>query len=280
MIARAQERTMQISNEEKNELLKIMSDRYGYDFSDYAEASIKRRINRFAGIHKFDTYFDLRHYLINDKNLFASFILEVTVNVTEMFRDPSFFKSLTDKVFPALKTYAHRKIWHAGCSTGEEVYSLAILLYENNLYKDTIIYATDINTKVVKHATEGIYNIKAMKEYSANYVKAGGHASLSDYYIADSDSVIMNKLLKKNMVFSTHNLAGDTSFNEFQMIICRNVLIYFNHELQEKVLQLFYESLGMFGFLALGSKESIVYSKLRDKFEVVDKDEKIFRKIA
>ena len=271
---------MQISIEEKNELLNIVSELYGYDFSGYAEASIKRRINRFADIHKFENYFDLRHHLTNDKSLFVSFVLEITVNVTEMFRDPAFFKCLSEKIFPVLKTYAHRKIWHAGCSTGEEVYSLAILLYENNLYNDTIIYATDINTKVVKQAREAIYPMKFMKEYSSNYIKAGGHASLSDYYVSDSDSVIMNKMLKKNMVFSTHNLAGDTSFNEFQMIVCRNVLIYFNQELQEKVLHLFYESLGMFGFLALGTKESMRFSKLYDKFEVVDKNEKIFKKIA
>lgn len=271
---------MHISTEEKNELLKLVNERYGYDFSDYAEASIRRRINRFAEMHLIDNYFDLRHLILNDKNLFALFTLEVTVNVTEMFRDPLFFKALASKVFPALKTYPHRKIWHAGCSTGEEVYSLAILLYENNLHKDTILYATDINARVVKQAKEGIYTLKAIKEYSTNYIKAGGQSSLSDYYTAEYDSVIMSKLLKKNMVFSTHNLAGDTSFNEFQMIICRNVLIYFNMELQERVLHLFYESLSMFGFLALGTKESILFSKLRDKFEVIDKNEKIFRKIA
>ena len=271
---------MEITNEEKDELLQIIRERYGYDFSAYAEASIKRRINRFADINKFENYFDLRHHLVNEQNLFASFILEITVNVTEMFRDPAFFKSLVAKIFPLLKTYAHRKIWHAGCSTGEEVYSLAILLKENDLYKDTIIYGTDINSKVVKQAREGIYTLKVMKEFSSNYQKAGGIASLSDYYTADYDSVIINKTLKKNTVFSTHNLAGDTSFNEFQMIVCRNVLIYFNQQLQEKVLHLFYESLCMFGFLALGSKESIMHSKLKDKFEIVDKQEKIYRKIA
>ncbi len=271
---------LQITNEEKGELLGIIRERYGYDFSEYAEASIKRRINRFADINSFENYFDVRHHLANDQNLFVAFILEITVNVTEMFRDPAFFKCLAEKVFPLLTTYAHRKVWHAGCSTGEEVYSLAILLKENSLYRDTIIYATDINTKVVKQAREGVFPLKLMKEFTANYLKAGGQESLSDYYTADYDSVIMNKSLKKNMVFSTHNLAGDTSFNEFQMIICRNVLIYFNQELQDKVLQLFYESLCMFGFLALGSKESITHSKLRDKFEVIDKNEKIFRKIA
>lgn len=271
---------MHITTEEKNELLKIIKERYGYDFSGYAEASIKRRINRFSDIHKFENYFDLRHHLINSQNLFASFILEVTVNVTEMFRDPPFFKSLAGKVFPVLKTYPHRKIWHAGCSTGEEVYSLAILLHENGLYKDTMIYATDINSKVVKQAREGIFPLKAMKEFTANYQKAGGQESLADYYTADYDHVIMNKMLKKNMVFSTHNLAGDTSFNEFQMIVCRNVLIYFNQQLQEQVLHLFYESLCMFGFLALGSKETIMHSKLKDRFEVVDKTEKIYKKIA
>jgi len=271
---------MQITNDEAKELLNLVNDRYGYDFSEYAEASIKRRVSRFAGLQKIDSYFDLKHHLLNDQALFASFIIEITVNVTEMFRDPTFFTCLQQKVFPALTTYPYRKIWHAGCSTGEEVYSLAVLLQENNLYNRTKVYATDINSEVIQKAKEGIYPLKLMREYTSKYMKAGGESSFSDYYTAQYDSAIMNKSLKKNLIFSVHNLVSDKSFNEFNMIICRNVLIYFNQSLQEKVFELFYDSLGMFGFLALGSKESMIASKLKNKYEVIDKNEKIFRKIA
>lgn len=271
---------MYITSEETIELLNMVNDRYGYDFSEYAESSIKRRINRFADIHKFDNYFDIKHHLLNDESLFASFVIEITVNVTEMFRDPTFFKSLQNNVFPILKTYPYRKIWNAGCSTGEEAYSIAILLSENNLYNRTKIYGTDINSEVIKKAKEGIYSLKLMKGYTTNYIKSNGSSSFSEYYTAHYDSSIMNQNLKKNLIFSVHNLVSDKSFNEFNMILCRNVLIYFNQKLQEKVFQLFHESLGIFGFLALGSKESMMASKYKDKYEVIDKREKIFRKIS
>jgi chemotaxis protein methyltransferase CheR len=271
---------MEITSEEKSELLALVNDRYGYDFSDYSDASMKRRINRFAGLFKLDNYFDLKHHLLNDQSLFATFIIEVTVNVTEMFRDPLFFKSLQKKVFPALSTYPYRKVWNAGCSTGEEVYSLAILLRENDLLNRTKIYATDINSNVIQRAKDGIYPLKLMKGYTTNYQKAGGNSDFSDYYTAQYDAAILNNNIKRNLIFSTHNLVSDKSFNEFNLIICRNVIIYFNQDLQEKVFNLFYESLGPLGFLALGSKESMMASKLKHKFEVVDKAEKIFRKIA
>jgi len=269
---------MEITEKEKDLLLYQIKKRYGYDFTNYAEASIKRRIIRFCEIHHFKQYFDLKHDLMNDSGLFADFVLQITVNVTEMFRDASFFHSTKENVFPNLATYTHCKIWHAGCSTGEEVYSMAIMLKESKLLK-TMVYATDINPEVLNQAREATYSMKQMKEYTTNYIKAGGSASFSDYYTAHYNMAILNSTLKKNIVFSQHNLVSDGSFNEFNLIVCRNVLIYFNKELQEHVLNLFYESLAPLGYLALGSKESLLFSSLNTKFEVVDKNEKIYRKI-
>jgi chemotaxis protein methyltransferase CheR len=271
---------MQITGNELKELLRSINDRYRFDFSEYAEASMKRRVSRFATLNKISSCRELKSLLENDEALFTSFISEITVNVTEMFRDPSFFKSLSQKVFPALNNIPHRKIWHAGCSSGEEAYSVAVMLSENNLYNGTRIYATDINPDVIHHAKEGIYPVDVMKEYTSNYMESGGSSSFSDYYTAKYDSAIINKTLKKNMVFSVHNLVCDHSFNEFNLIVCRNVLIYFNKNLQEKVFRLFHESLPLFGFLALGPKESMLSNKLRNKYEVIDKEENIFRKIA
>jgi len=269
---------MEITNIEKNELLGLVKNLYGYDFLGYSEASIKRRIIRFCDIHKIENYFDLRHHLLNEPELFSDFVLQVTVNITEMFRDPSFFIALKEKVLPSLATYPHCKIWHAGCSTGEEVYSMAILLREQHLTRATI-FATDINAEVVGHAREATYSSKLMKAYTANYIQAQGSHAFSDYYTANYDMAIMNSPLKKNIVFSVHNLVSDGSFNEFNLIVCRNVLIYFNKDLQEHVIKLFYDSLSPLGYLALGPKESLFFSKYRDKFEVVDKHEKIYRKI-
>ncbi len=269
---------MEISDPEIDQLLYQVKNRYGYDFTNYSQASIKRRVIRFCEIHRIENYFDLKHHLINDHILFTDFVLQVTVNITEMFRDPSFFKSVKENLFPHLATYPHCKIWHAGCSTGEEAYSMAIMLEESNLMKTTI-YATDINSEVLMQAREGTYSMKLMKDYTSNYIKSGGNNSFSDYYTAHYNMAIINAGLKKNIVFSQHNLVSDGSFNEFNFIVCRNVLIYFNKDLQERVLNLFYESLVPLGYLGLGSKETLQFSSLRDKFEVIDKKEKIYRRI-
>jgi chemotaxis protein methyltransferase CheR len=269
---------MEITDKEKEQLLYQVKKRYGYDFTNYSEASIKRRINRFCEIHKFDQYFDLKHHLLNEAGLFSEFVLQVTVNITEMFRDPSFFRSLKENVFPQLATYPHSKIWHAGCSTGEEVYSLKIMLLENNL-RNNSVYATDINPEVLQQAREATYNMKLMKDYTKQYINAGGISSFSDYYTAHYNMAILKSELRENVIFSVHNLVSDGSFNEFNLIVCRNVLIYFNSELQERVLNLFYQSLPPLGYLALGSKETLAFSSLKNKFEVVDKNEKIYRKI-
>jgi chemotaxis protein methyltransferase CheR len=265
-------------NKELKELLESIRFVYGYDFTDYAEASVKRRINHFMSINKFKEIKELGKCLLKDEDFFEQFVQEFTVNVTEMFRDPAFFKSIRENVVGRLATYALIKIWVAGCSTGEEVYSMAILLKEEGLLDRSVIYATDINQKALMAAKEGIFPLESMKNYTANYQKAGGKNSFSDYYIAKYDSVLLDKSLKQNIVFSIHNLAVDSSFNEFQLILCRNVLIYFNQALQNKVINLFYDSLCPFGYLALGNKESLLFSDKLKHFNDVDRKERIFIK--
>jgi chemotaxis protein methyltransferase CheR len=266
-------------DEEYRDFLQKVKDRYGYDFIDYSEASLKRRIKRFMMLENLKDIKAVAKNIFHDELYFEHFIQEITVNVTAMFRDHSFYKSLKKNVFSRLATYPYIKIWIAGCSTGEEVYSLAILLKEENLYKRSIIYATDINTRSLKIAKEGVYNISKMKENTTDYIKSGGSKNFSDYYIAKFNSVMFDKSLRENVVFSAHNLAVDKSFNEFNLIICRNVLIYFNRSLQNKVLNLFHESLADFGFLGLGDKESLLFCDKAKHFEKIDKKEKIYMKI-
>jgi chemotaxis protein methyltransferase CheR len=270
---------MSFDGQEFREFLESVRGRYGYDFRDYSEASIKRRVAHFMTNRKIESLRALDSILKNE-DIFELFIQDLSVTVTEMFRDPSFYKSLREKVVKRLGTYPFIKIWIAGCATGEEVYSVAILLHEAKLLERSIIYATDINQKSLHTAKEGIYSVTNMKTYNENYIKAGGTNAFSEYFTARYQNVLFNKALKSNIVFSSHNLATDKSFNEFQMIICRNVLIYFNHTLQDKVLNLFYESLCPFGFLGLGSKESLHFATTRKQFEEIAKKERIFMKIG
>ena len=260
------------------ELLESIRFIYGYDFTDYAEASVKRRVNNFMANRKIPAIDLLGKMILKDEKLFEEFIQELSVTVTEMFRDPQFYKSLRNNVLKRLATYPFIKIWIAGCATGEEVYSIAILFKEQGLLNRTLIYATDINQKSLQVAKEGVYPLEHMKQYTANYQKSGGKDSFSEYYKAKYDSVLFDKSLKQNIVFAPHNLAVDKSFNEFQLIICRNVLIYFNQKLQNNVINLFYESLCPFGFLGLGNKESLLFSDKKNHFEDVDRKEKIFIK--
>ena len=270
---------MEIHNEEINDFLDAMYRCYGYDFSEYSRASVKRRIFRFMHIYKIKNIFELNYHIINDAGFFKSFLEEFTVNVTEMFRDPDFYKSLRENIIPQLATYPYVKIWHAGCSTGEEVYSMAIVLEEEGIYNKTKLYGTDINQQVLSQAQKGIYSVDNMRAYTNNYINAGGKRAFSDYYLAKYDGVLFDKSLKRNMVFSAHNIVSDSSFNEFNMIVCRNVLIYFNKSLQNKAVELFYNSLIMFGYLVLGSKESLLFTDYKDKFEVIDREQRIFRRI-
>lgn len=268
-----------IVNEEYRQFLESVRFVYGYDFTEYAEASVIRRIRSFMETNRIGSLKELGRTVMKDESAFEHFIQEITVNVTEMFRDPQFYKSLRKNVVNRLATYPFIKVWIAGCSTGEEVYSMAILLREEGLLDRTVIYATDINQDALQKARDGLSTISSMKNYTENYLKAGGKKSFSDYYKAKYNSVLWDKSLRQNIVFSVHNLAMDKSFNEFQLILCRNVLIYFNQSLQNKVIDLFYESLCPFGFLGLGNKESLLFADKQKCFEETDKKEKIFMKI-
>ncbi len=268
-----------LSATEVEEVIDLVRHVYGFDFSGYSRASLKRRIVRIMQLKKIDI-FDLKSLIINSNDFFEEFLLEVTVNVTEMFRDPTFYKALREKVFPYLSSYPRIKVWNAGCSTGEELYSFGILLEEENLYKRSFLYGTDINSEVLDTAKKGVYDFKKMKLNSENYIATGAINSLSDYYESNQNGVKIDSKLKKNTLFSIHNLVTDKVFNEFQIISCRNVLIYFTIELQERVLQLFYDSLCPLGFLCLGSKEYLRNDELASKFKVIDKLENIYQKIA
>jgi chemotaxis protein methyltransferase CheR len=264
--------------EEFENLLVDITDRYGYDFSQYSKASLQRRVLSFYLKGRFDSYTDFRHRLFSDANFFIYFVEEVTVNVTEMFRDPHFYKVVREKILPILSTYPFIRIWHAGCSTGEEVYSMAILLKEANILHKSLLYATDLNPTVVESAKSGIFKVGSMQQYSENYINSGGQKDFSTYYRANYNLAKFDEELTSRMVFSTHNLVSDSSFNEFQLILCRNVLIYFEKKLQSRVLELFDKSLDNLGFLALGSKESIKFSSIAPLYTPFDTKEKIWRK--
>jgi len=268
-----------INFEELEEVIDIVKNLHGYDVSGYTRASLKRRVTRIMELNKLNLQ-ELKSNLINQPGFSTYFLQEITVNVTEMFRDPDFYKAVKTDVFPYLATYPHIKLWSAGCSTGEEVYSLAILLEEANLYQRAFIYGTDINGKVLEKAKRGIYSLAKVKEYSENFIKTEPKNSLSDYYTAMYNAATINNSLKKNVLFSIHSLVSDGVFNEFQLITCRNVLIYFDTELQNKVLDLFYHSLCHLGFLCLGAKESLINYKDAAKFKIVNKKQNIYQKIG
>jgi chemotaxis protein methyltransferase CheR len=252
------EKTSDISDEEIEEILHLVHNRYGYDFINYSRASMQRRIARFIDSSDYKNVQDLKKHLENDKTVFDFFLQKITVNVTEMFRDPEFYKVIRKEIIPVIASYPSIKIWHAGCSSGEEVFSMAILLHEAGLLNRSKIYATDINPYNIEKAKIGILPLDVMKEYVANYIQAGGERDFASYYTAGYNHAIIRKDLRSNIVFSQHNLVTDQVFNEFQLIFCRNVMIYFNRALQNKIIHLFYNSLSTFGYLALGIKESRV----------------------
>ncbi|AZI24988.1 MAG: protein-glutamate O-methyltransferase CheR [Chryseobacterium sp.] len=267
-----------IDNEQVDALLSDVLEVHGYDFLEYSHASIKRRITRLYTLDNFVSFAEFRYAVKNDKQYFKRFLEEITVNVTEMFRDPGFYQSLRNDVLPVLGTYPFIRVWVAGCSTGEEAYSLAILLRELNLLQKSLIYATDINPSVLEKAKKGIFPLNYLKGYSENYVNSGGVKDFSSYYTANYSLAKFDESLSSKMIFSTHNLVSDHSFNEFQLILCRNVLIYFDKELQHKVFQLFDNSLEKLGYLALGSKESLDFWPGAKQFKRI-KLEKIWRKL-
>jgi chemotaxis protein methyltransferase CheR len=252
--------------------------RYHYDFRDYAFSSVERRIASVIGKLKIKTITELLDRILHEPETFATVLEYLTIPTSEMFRDPSYFRALREKVLPVLMTYPSFRIWVAGCSTGEEVYSVAVLLKEEGLLGRAQIYATDINAKSLQRAKDGIYGLEEIRNYSRNYLAAGGRSSLSDYYAADYDAVQMNRDLIKNVVFADHSLATDSSFAEMQLISCRNVLIYFNRELQDRAIELFRDSLCDGCFLGLGSKETMRFSKFAASFEPFIHEERIYRK--
>lgn len=269
---------VETENIELRVLLEAIYLKYGYDFREYSPASVKRRIMHRLSLSGLNNLSELQHRVLYDVEFFETLLRDLSINVTEMFRDPSFYKALRDEVIPILKTYPFVKIWHAGCSTGEEVYSMAILLQEEGLYKRAQLYATDFNDVVLQKAKEGIYPVEHVKDYTQNYQKAGGKEAFVNYYTAKHDHIIINRGLRTNIVFANHNLVTDGVFGEMNLILCRNVLIYFTKELQNRVIQLFAESLCHHGILGLGSKESLRFSAYGDQFEELVRDEKIYRK--
>lgn len=268
-----------ITSTQITELIDLVRRVHGFDFAGYTKASLKRRVVRIMQLKKMEFY-DLKHTLVNDQHFFQYFLEEITVNVTEMFRDPSFYKALNLQVMPYLSTYQHAKIWCAGCSTGEEVYSLAILLRGAGLSKKSFIYGTDINTEVLREARKGIYSLRNIKSYAENYQFTGLKGSISDNFTILYDAASVHNELKQNTLFSVHNLVSDDVFNEFQLISCRNVFIYFETELQERILELFYKSLCPLGYLCLGSKETIRSDAFKRKFKVINHKENIYQKIG
>ncbi|WP_149912966.1 CheR family methyltransferase [Sphingobacterium cavernae] len=248
------------------------------DLSGYSKSSLKRRIERFLQVEKMDVV-DLKNAIVNVKDFHNYFIQELVVNVTEMFRDPQFYVSLKKNVIPYLKTYPQIRIWSAGSSTGEEAYSTTILLNEMGILDRSFIYGTDISPRTLEIARKGVYSLNKIKSYTENYLQTKPVTDFSSHYTAMYDAAIINKEYRSKVLFSTHNLVSDGAFNEFQLIMCRNVMIYFNKELQERVLNLFYESLSLFGFLCLGSKESLYAQDIKKNFKVIDKQYNIYQKI-
>ncbi len=259
-------------------LLETIYEKYGYDFREYSRAHINRRIMNRMALSGLNSVTEIQSRILKDP-LFASQLLQdLSITVTEMFRDPDFYRSLREKVIPLLKTYSFIKIWHAGCATGEEAYSMAIILKEEGLYDKTTIYATDFNQSAIERAKEGIFSNEMIKEYTSNYQKSGGKESFSNYYTSDYNMVIMDNAIKKNIVWANHNLVTDGVFAEVHLILCRNVLIYFNENLQGKVQKLFFDSIINGGVLCLGSKESLRFSDFSDSYTELDKKQKIFKK--
>jgi chemotaxis protein methyltransferase CheR len=259
-------------------LLEAIYQKYGYDFRGYSMAHVTRRINNRMMMSHLKTVSEMRLKVLHDHVFASQLLLDLSITVTEMFRDPHFYKAIREKVIPVLKTYSFIKIWHAGCSTGEEAYSMAIILKEEGIYDRSTIYATDFNQQALNKAKEGIFSNEKMKEYTLNYQQAGGKESFSDYYTSHYDHVIMNSSLKKNMVWANHNLVTDSVFAEVHLILCRNVLIYFEKALQNKVQRLFHSSLINGGILCLGSKEGLHATDLHEEYMELSERQKIFKK--
>lgn len=260
-------------------LLEAVHQRYGWDFRDYAFPTMKRRIRKRMTEEGLSAIGALQERLLRDPTVMERLLADFSIKTSSLFRDPGFFKLLREKVVPVLKTYPFLRVWHAGCSCGEEVYSLAILLAEEGLSKRTRIYATDINEALLEKAKTGIFPLDRMKAFTQNYLAAGGRGTLSDYYTSKYEGARFQPGLMQNVVFAQHNLVTDGSFNEFHLILCRNVMIYFNRELQNRVHALLYESLVPLGFLGLGEKESLLFTPHEKDYAALGERERLFRKV-
>jgi len=259
-------------------LLEALYQRYHYDFRHYARASIKRRLLQARSHFNMPSLTALQERVLHDPEMLPRLLGFLTVQVSEMFRDPSYFRALREQVLPHLRTYPSLKVWIAGCSTGEELYSMAILFREEGLFDRTLFYATDINPEALRAAEAGIYPLDRIRKFTENHQKSGGRSSLSDYYTADYGRAVFDKSLRANVVFSDHSLVTDAVFAEMQLISCRNVMIYFDRGLQDRAVGLFRESLARHGFLGVGSKESLRCSQHAAAFSEFVLEEKIYRK--
>jgi chemotaxis protein methyltransferase CheR len=272
--------TETIESIELDLLLDAVFRLYGYDFRDYAKTSMRRRVANIMKKEEVNTISALQDRVLHDSRSWERFLDGISVNVSAMFRDPRFFLAFRQCAVPVLRTYPFIRIWQAGCSLGEEAYSLAIMLEEEGLYDRSLIYATDINEVSLRQAREAIYPAELMQKYTQNYVQAGGQQSFSEYYTARYDFAILRPTLQRNIVFSQHNLVSDAPFNEFNVILCRNVMIYFNRGLQERTHNLFHESLAMFGILGLGSRESLRFMPHEHMYEPLVPGEKLYRRVV
>ena len=269
-----------INSGQLQKIIKVIYENSGYDFSNYSKASFGRRLEKIIKDHRLKGHRELIEKLSGDLSFFANVLPDLTVSTTEMFRDPEVYKGIFDQLLPELATYPSIRIWHAGCSTGEEVYSMTILLKEFGLYDRCSIYATDIDERALATAKRGIYRLDDLQEYTKRYYKVGGTTPFSEYYNSSDKFFSFDASLRKNVLFSTHNLAIDKSFGDFHLIICRNVMIYFDRILQERVLGLFKNSLMRRGLLVLGSKESIGFTSEEKNFETIDHKLRFFKRIG
>ena len=259
-------------------LLEALYRRYHYDFRNYAQASIKRRLRQARDRLGLATFSALQDKLLHDPSMASHLLRYLTVQVSDFFRDPSYFRAIREKVVPHLRTYPSLKIWIAGCSTGEELYSLAILFREEGLADRTLFYATDISQEALDAAERGIYSLDRLAAFTNNHRESGGKSSLSDYYTSGYGGAVFDKSLREQVVFSDHSLVTDAVFSEMQFISCRNVMIYFDKMLQDRAIGLFRDSLGRNGFLGLGSKENLNFSRHRDSFAEFAREEKIYQR--
>jgi chemotaxis protein methyltransferase CheR len=259
-------------------VLEAIFRHYGHDFRSYAFSSLRRRLKKRLDAEGLSSFSELQARVLHDGDAMDRLLRDLSVNVTGMFRDPTFFLALRERVVPILRTYPFIRIWHAGCASGEEVYALAIMLEEEGLYDRSRIYATDMNGDALEKAKVGIFPLSRMREYTSNYLQAGGNRSFSEYYTANYEAALFDQRLRRNVLFAQHNLATDTSFSEFNLILCRNVMIYFDRKLKERVFKLFADSLASLGILSLGRRESLRFTSAETEYEEFDAKERIYRR--